>query len=49
MGCVGAKFVPVVAIVADEVGDLVEGMVRDCVLEGHGLAWRGGEGEGIDE
>jgi hypothetical protein len=42
MGCVGAEFILVTAIVADEVGDLTECLVRDCVLEGHGLVWRGG-------
>ncbi len=37
MGCVGAEFVPVVAIVADEVGDLTESLVQDGMLEGHVL------------
>ena len=36
VGCICAKFVPVVAVVADEVGDLAEGLVHDGVLEGHG-------------
>ncbi len=44
MGCVGAEFVPVIAVVANEVGDLTEGLVRDNVLDGHGLVWRGGGG-----
>jgi hypothetical protein len=30
--CIGAKFMPVVTIVADEVGDLAEGLVRYGVL-----------------
>ncbi len=42
MGCVGAEFVPVIAVVANEVGDLTEGLVCDSVLDGHGLVWRGG-------
>jgi hypothetical protein len=37
MGCVGAEFVPVAAIVADEVADLTESLVQDGVLEGHVL------------
>jgi hypothetical protein len=37
MGCVGAEFVPVIAVVANEVGDLTEGLVCDGVLDGHGL------------
>jgi len=32
----GAKIFPVVAVVTDEVCDLVEGVVRDDVLKGHG-------------
>ena len=36
-GCVGAEFVPVVTIVADEVGDYVEGFVG---YDGYGV-WRG--------
>ncbi len=38
LSCVGAEFVPVIAVVADEVGDLTESLVRDGVLEGHVLA-----------
>ncbi len=44
MGYVGAEFVPVVAVVANEVGDLTESLVRDNMLDGHGLVWRGGGG-----
>ena len=36
-GCVGAEFVPVVTIVADEVGDFAEGLVG---YDGYGV-WRG--------
>jgi hypothetical protein len=36
MGCVGAEFVSVVTVV------VTEGLVRDNVLDGHGLVWRGG-------
>jgi hypothetical protein len=46
MGCVSAEFVPIVALVANEVGDLTEGLVHDGMLDGHGLVWRGGGGEG---
>jgi hypothetical protein len=42
MGCVGAEFIPVIVVVANEVGDLTEGLVHDNVLDGHGLVWRGG-------
>ncbi len=41
MGCVCTEFVPVVAIVPIEVGDLAEGLVHDNVLDGHGLVWTG--------
>ncbi len=37
VGCVCAELVPVVAIVADEVGNLAEGLVRDSMLDGHGF------------
>jgi hypothetical protein len=36
-GCVGAEFVPVVAVVADEVGDFAESFVG---YDGYGV-WRG--------
>ena len=36
-GCVGAEFVPVVAVVADEVGDFTEGFVG---YNSYGV-WRG--------
>ena len=35
-GCVGAKLIPVVTVVADEVGDFAKSLVRYGVLEGHG-------------
>ena len=35
VSCLGAEFVPVVSIVADEVGDFVEGLIQDGLLEGH--------------
>ena len=35
-GCVGAEFIPIVTIVADEVGDFSESLVRYDVWEGHG-------------
>jgi hypothetical protein len=35
VGCIGAKFVPVITVVADEVGDFAEGLVRYGVLERH--------------
>jgi hypothetical protein len=35
MGGAAAVFVPVVAIVANEVSDFAEGLERDCVLEWH--------------
>jgi hypothetical protein len=37
VGCVCAELVPVVAIVADEVGNLAEGLVRGSMLDGHGF------------
>ena len=38
VGCVGAEFIPVVAIVMDEVGDFMEGLIlRYDVLERHGV------------
>ncbi len=46
MGYVVAKSIPVIAVVVDEVDDLTEGLVHDCVLEGHGLVWMGGGGRG---
>jgi hypothetical protein len=42
MGCLGAKFVPVISVVADEVGDFTESLIQDGVLEGHVLVWRAG-------
>ncbi len=41
MGCLGAEFVPVVSVVADEVGDFTESLIRDGVLERHVLVWGG--------
>ena len=41
MGCLGAEFVPVVSVVADEVGDFTEGLIRDSLLGGHVLVWWG--------
>jgi hypothetical protein len=35
VGSVIAEFVPVIAVVTNEVGDLAEGLVRDDVFEGH--------------
>jgi hypothetical protein len=40
--CPGPEFVPVVSIVADEVGDFTEGLIRDSLLEGHVLVYGGG-------
>jgi len=37
VGSVGAEFVPVIAIVASEVGDLKEGLMHYGVLEWHGM------------
>jgi hypothetical protein len=34
-GGVIAEFVPVIAIITNEVGDLTEGLVRDNMFEGH--------------
>ena len=34
-GCVGAEFIPIVTIVADEVGDFAESLVCYDVWEGH--------------
>ncbi len=42
MGCIGAEFMPVITVVADEVDDFVEGLVRYGVLEGH-VSGMGGE------
>ena len=43
MGCLGAKFIPVVSVVAeDEVGDFTEGLIRDGLLGGHVLVCGGG-------
>ena len=39
---VGVEFIPVGAIVANKVGNCVEGMTRYGVLEGHGLVQRKG-------
>jgi len=41
-GCIGAEFMPVITVVADEVGDFTEGLVRYGVLEGH-VSGIGGE------
>ena len=52
MGGAAAEFVPVVAIVANEVGDFAEGLERDCVLEWHfnirieGMVDSGVDGDG---
>ena len=40
--CVGAEFMPVVAVIADEIRDFAEGFVCDDVLEGH-VCWDGGD------
>ena len=32
IGCLGAEFVPVVSVVADEVGDFTESLIRDDEL-----------------
>ncbi len=37
VGNVGTEFVPVIGLVANEVGDLAERLVCDCMFEGHGL------------
>jgi len=42
VGCIGAKFMPVVTVVADEVSYFAEGLIRYDVLEGH-VCWDGGE------
>jgi hypothetical protein len=36
-GCVVAEFVPVIAILTDEVRDLAEGLICDDVFKGHDL------------
>jgi hypothetical protein len=41
MGCLGAEFIPVVSIVADEVGDFTESLIQDGLLERHVLVWGG--------
>ncbi len=38
-GGVGAKFIPIIAVVPDEVRDLAEGLVCYNVLERHGRYW----------
>ncbi len=45
-GRVGAKFVPVVAIVVNKVGHFAEGLIRYDVLEGHGAGMGGDSGGG---
>ncbi len=40
-GCVGANFMPVIAVVVDEVGDFAKGLVCHSVLEGHGSGMGG--------
>ena len=40
-GCVGGEFIPIVAIVADEVGDFTKSLVHYNVLEGHGSGMGG--------
>ena len=40
-GCIGAEFMPVITVVADEIGDFAEGLVRYDVLEGHGSVMGG--------
>jgi hypothetical protein len=40
--CIGETFVPIIAIVTDEVSDLVEGLVHHSMLEGHGFGIGGG-------
>ena len=42
VGCIGAEFMPVVTVVADEVSYFAEGLIRYDVLEGH-VCWDGGE------
>jgi hypothetical protein len=39
LGSVVTEFVPAVAIVADEVGNFLEGLVRDRVLKWHFWLW----------
>jgi len=39
--CIGAEFMPVVAVVADEVSYFAEGLIRYDVLKGH-VCWDGG-------
>ena len=41
VGCIVAKFMPVVAVIADEVSYFAEGLIRYDVLEGH-VCWNGG-------
>ena len=40
---VDAEFIPVVAVVPNEVGDFAEGLIRYGVLKGHGIVagWNG--------
>jgi hypothetical protein len=45
--CVGAEFVPVIAVVADKVSDLVKCLVRYDVLERHGVEMRGDSDGGV--
>ena len=45
MGCLGAEFIPVVSIVANEVGDLTEGLIR-CWRS---MFWYGGGSVDDDE
>ncbi len=41
MGCLGAEFVPVISVVADELGDFTESLIREGLLERHVLVWGG--------
>ncbi len=41
MDCLGEEFVPVVSVVADEVGDFMESLIQDSLLERHVLVWGG--------
>ena len=45
-GRADAEFIPIVTIVADEVGDFVESLVHYDVWEGHGSGMGGDSGGG---
>ena len=45
-GCVDAEFIPIVTIVADEVGDFAESLVHYDVWKGHGSGMGGDSGGG---